>query len=361
MANRPSLSSQIIGTANPLSLIRVSIVASALGFFFLLGIYSTDTLSAVSTAAAATPPPPPPKNTPTPTSIYGGAWSDDFLYSKQLSAMDNVQLSESRLTLKFAESLDWEQTWDAHFAMGEFWHTVALLDSVQLALDGPNQYFTTGIYTSTIFDAARPVDWTSARWRHSGIIPSSVTLEFRTGNTTPVDESWSAWSVPSAVSVGDLRCAVGISPSLTDCFSTLPGIESSRYLQYRVTFDSHDSSTSLAFYDITLAYGIHASPGSASSLLLSPSDLRAWKEVFYTSKVPANTVLTVDVLARDGTVLLPNVNSGDSLASINPSLFPSIQLRATFLTNDVSHTPELDMWGLRWVSGGILYFPIILR
>lgn len=167
--------------------------------------------------------------------------------------------------------------------------------------------------------------------------------------------------MPSSDIIGELRCAVVIDTNLTDCYSTLSGIESSRYLQYRVTFNSGDSSNSAEFYDLTVAYGIHESTGSVTSIPISPIDLREWKEVFYTSTVPVSTALTIDVLADDGTVLLSDVNSGGSLASIDPSLFPSIQLRATFLTNDVSQTPSLDLWGLRWIVGGKLYFPIILR
>lgn len=352
-----------------LSLIPLSLVASLLGLIFLLAIYPGETLSAGSTAVPPTrvpntpiPPitPPPSKDTPVPTPVSGGVWSDDFTYTKQFTTMDKVLMSESRLALGISEYLDWVQTWDAHFVTREFWQTVAVSDSVQLAPNGLNQYFTTGIYTSTIFDASRPVDWASARWRNSGTTVS-VTLEFRTGNTNPVDASWSAWSVPKHMFFGDFICFFTGNQNLTDCTSTLPEIASSRYLQYRVTFVNNDAATTLAFYQITVLYGLHPPTGSAISNPIPPIDLRQWQQVFYTSTVPVSTSLTIDVLANDGTVLLPNAQSGDSLASIDSTTYPAVKLRATFVTDDLSRTPELDLWGVRWEVGRKYYYPFVVR
>ncbi len=355
-----------------------SLVASLLGLIFLLAVYPSETLGAVPTPMLLTgiaptvvpptrvpntltpPSTPPSKDTPTPTPLSGGIWSDDFTYSKQFTTMDKILMSESRLALGISEYLDWVQTWDAHFATGEFWQTVAVSDSVQLAPNGPNQFFTTGIYTSTILDAARPVDWASARWLNSGTYVS-VTVEFRTGNTSPVDASWSVWSAPKHIVFGDLMCLYAANQNQTDCTSTLPEISSSRYLQYRVNFINGDPTTTLTFYQITLLYGLHPSTGSAISIPISPIDLRQWQQLFYTSTVPISTALTIDVLANDDTVLLPNVHSGDSLASIDPSLFPSLKLRATFVTDDLSRTPELDLWGVRWQVGRKYYYPMIVR
>lgn len=258
------------------------------------------------------------------------------------------------------ESLDWTQTWNAHFALGQFYQTEAVSDSVRLALiGGSTLYYTTGIYTSTVFDAGRAVDWTYARWASSGT-PYSVTVEFRTGNVSIPDDTWSHWD-PSKVS-GQYYCvSYVLNPDRTECTSYLAGIDSSRYFQYRVTFTSSDATRTLELYDIKVYYGIHAANGTALSWVITPIDLGSWKEVFYTSTVPVGTALTVDVLSPDGTVLLSNAVSGQSLASINSSTYKSVQLRATLTTDDVSRSPTLNAWGLRWWVGPKQYLPIIRR
>lgn len=345
---------------------KMIVVIGAFGLIALLGFLPGEASIAASPTPVPTntppiPPPPPPPTPPTPPitktppPIYGGEWRDDWFYSEQLSTTTNIWVSDSRLYLRVAESLNWKQTWTAHFALGEFWQTEALSDSVQLARINGSQYFTTGIYTSTIFDAGRSVAWLSANWINTRVT-RPITVEFRTGDTIPPDHTWSNWDPSRKL------CACRLDVDLCDCRCFRLGIASGRFFQYRVTFSNDDPSRTQTFNEITIAYGIYVPSGTATSRAIPPIDLQSWKEVFYSATVPISTALTIDVLATDGKVLLSSVTSGDSLASIDPLVYPSIQLRATLATDDIPRTPELDLWGVRWfVNTRWYFFPIIFR
>jgi len=313
----------------------------------------------------ATPPltttitPPAPKPTPTRTPIYGGEWSDDFWTSVSWSSSQNVAVFYGMVRLKIPEQLDWMQTYTEHFAPGEFFQTEAISNSVRLApIAGTLDYFTTGMYTSTVFDASRQVDWISVYWVFSGL-PYSLTVEYRTGDTVAPDATWSDWTA----AMREFYIYCGYSPSLdkTECKSDLSGIASSRYLQYRARFNSGDARRTMALEYLKVFYGLYVASGEVTSTLINPGDLLAWQGIFYTATVPANTHLLVDVLSADGTILIPHAMNETSLAGIDPATHPSIKLRATLLTNDPARSPELDVWGVRWLVGWRGYFPVIGR
>jgi hypothetical protein len=290
-----------------------------------------------------------------PPIIKGGQWIDGFDWGLP-STVTNTEISAGHLLLKLEEYLDWTQTWTAHFALGDFFHTEAVSDSVRLApIDGTGQYFTTGIYTSTVFDAGKQVDWSSVKWTHSGT-PYSVTIEYRTGDTPVPDGTWSEWHTPAT-----RLCAYVINLDWSDCSSNMSGIESSRHIQYRASFNSNDPDNSIALFDIEIGYGVHRTTGAAVSESIPPVDLWAWRDVFYTATIPISTSLTVDILSADGMVLISNASSGSNLASIDPSAYPAIKLRATLTTDNPAYTPELDAWGVRWVVGSRCYLPVVLR
>jgi hypothetical protein len=291
-----------------------------------------------------------------PPVFRGGLWVDEFYNSMQLSEAENAGADGSRLLLKTLEYLDWTQTWTTHFSSGEFFQTETLADSVRLAHDNTRFYFTTGVYTSTVFDAGKAVDWSAAVWNNSGS-PSSVTIEFRTGNIAVPDDTWSLWRTPCGDNLFCL-CAYAINGNDTYCTSIMGGMESSRYVQYRATFNSGDTSTTIELFDMRVSYGVHPLSGTATSEIVNPVDLLLWKKLSYTSTVPAGTSLRIDVLAPDGTVLVSNVNSEYDLSSINQS---GLKLRAVFNTSDPSLSPELDLWELEWNAGSFLYFPIVFR
>src|SRR5262249_46905047 len=55
-------------------------------------------------------------------------------------------------------------------------------------------YATSATFTSAVFDAAAPVNWTGAAW--TGVTPTgtSVVLSVRSGNTAAPDGTWTAFS-----------------------------------------------------------------------------------------------------------------------------------------------------------------------
>jgi hypothetical protein len=294
-----------------------------------------------------------------PEVIKGGEWSDHF-WVGQLQDTENIDIQASHLFLKFKEQLNWKQTWTAHFVTGEFWHTEAVSDSVRLSWNESEQgYFMTGNYTSTVYYAGKSVDWSTAMWKYSGI-PDGLVIEFRTGNTPIPDGTWTIWQLPVQTFTEDY-CAYTYNTGDSECFSTLKGIDSSQYIQYRALFNSEDSQKTVALYEINFVYGIHNLTGSAVSILIPPEDLHEWESVIITSTNPDNTSLVIDVLAPDGTVLIPNVSDGSSLAGIDPILYPGIQLRANLITLDESITPDIDLWGLKWSIWNMLYLPTVLR
>jgi hypothetical protein len=299
------------------------------------------------------------ENNKPPEVIQGGEWSDHF-WTGQLQEASNIDIQVSHLFLKNMEQLHWTQTWTAHFAGGEFWQTETISDSVRLAWNDLGQsFFTTGTYTSVIFDAGKTVDWSTSAWRYSGI-PDGLIVEFRTGNTPVPDDTWINWQLPRKVFM-EYYCAYTFNSDETECFTNMSGIDSSQYIQYRASFSSNDSTRTITLYEIDFLYGTHYLTGTALSILIPPADLREWESVIITSTIPANTTLVIDILDPSGTILIPNVTNGTSLEGINPHDYPAIQLRASFTSTDESISPDVDLWGLKWLVWNKLYLPVMLR
>ncbi len=293
-----------------------------------------------------------------PDEIRGGKWSDDFLTNLSFEGK-NVEATLGHLELKLDESLHWIQTWNYHFMDGEFLHTEAVSDSVRLTHNGEDQYFTTGVYRSIVLNAGKPVDWSSSKWTYSHT-PQSLVVEYRTGDTPIPDQSWTGWQTPT-IRPGDYMCVYTINSEITECESNLNGISSSQFIQYRLSFDSDSPLHTVALYDIDILYGTHALSGTAWSIIVPPADLSQWESVILTSTVPADTQLTLDILAEDGTLLLHDVEDDTSLLGIDPGQNPSLQLYASFSTTDPSHSPDIDLWGLTWKVKYKIFIPVVLR
>ena len=301
----------------------------------------------------------PDKTNKPPDAIQGGKWTDDF-WIGYLQNSEYIDVQVSHLFLKYREQLHWTQTWTAHFAAGEFWHTEAISDSVRLAWNDADQgFYTTGSYTSTVFDAGKAVDWASSAWRYSGN-PDGLVVEFRTGSTPIPDSAWTEWKVPDKKLMEDY-CAYTFNSDETECYTNMTGIDSSQFIQYRGRFTSNDPTKTIALYDIDFLYGIHCLSGEALSILISPVDLREWASVVITSTMPANTSLVIDLLATDGTELIHNVGNGTSLSAIDPHEHPALQLRASLATTDESISPDIDLWGIKWLVWNRIYLPVLLR
>jgi hypothetical protein len=294
-----------------------------------------------------------------PEVISGGEWTDDFWQGK-LQEAENIDVQVSHLLLKYTEQLHWTQTWTEHFAEGEFWQTEAISDSVRLAWNAASQeFYTTGIYTSTVFYAGRPVDWAYATWRFTDV-PENVFIQFRTGETPTPDDGWTGWMVPRQ-GFFEFICAYTQPVGDTDCSTNLDGINSSPYIQYRASFTSDHPGTSVALTNIDFLYGIHCLSGSALSIPIPPADLREWESVIVSATTPADTTLVIDVLATDGTVLIPDIHDGSSLEGIDAHDHPAIQLRASLTTSDPSVSPDIQLWGLKWAVWYRQYLPVTRR
>jgi uncharacterized repeat protein (TIGR01451 family) len=89
--------------------------------------------------------------------------------------------------------------------------------------------------------------------------------------------------------------------------------------------------------------------GTATSRVVTPAiAIDEWGFLTFSSTVPSGTSLTVDVLSADGTLLLGDVTSGSSLTSIDPTIYPSLKLQATFSTDDLAYSASLQEWTVTW-------------
>lgn len=69
-----------------------------------------------------------------------------------------------------------------------------------------------------------------------------------------------------------------------------------------------------------------------------------WDKITWEADTPPGTSVAVDVLDRQGKVLLRDVRNGDSLWAIKAASNPSVILRATLSTRDGRVTPVLKRW-----------------
>jgi hypothetical protein len=103
--------------------------------------------------------------------------------------------------------------------------------------------------------------------------------------------------------------------------------------------------------------------GTATTRTITPTvSIENWGHIIFTGTVPDGTSLTIDVLGVDGTPLLSDVTSGTNLASIDPVIYPSLRLRATFSTDDLANSASLDEWKVCWQPRTWeIYLPIVLK
>jgi hypothetical protein len=103
--------------------------------------------------------------------------------------------------------------------------------------------------------------------------------------------------------------------------------------------------------------------GTAISRAITPTmPIERWGTISYACTAPAGTGLTIDVLGANGTPLLIDVASGTSLAAIDSTDYPSLGLRATFVTDDLLRSASLDDWIVTWQPRSrTIYLPVILR
>jgi parallel beta-helix repeat protein len=91
-----------------------------------------------------------------------------------------------------------------------------------------------GTYNSSVLDAGSGNTWDSASWSANLPAGTSMTVETRTGNSATPDSTWSAWS--RVDSAGNITSPAG------------------RYVVYRITLSTANTSVSPTVFDVTLSY-----------------------------------------------------------------------------------------------------------
>lgn len=89
--------------------------------------------------------------------------------------------------------------------------------------------------------------------------------------------------------------------------------------------------------------------GQARSQMITPGVPLRWDRLYFTGAMRApTTTLRLDLLDRDGAVLLPNVTNGSDLSAIDAETHPALRLQATFSSSTFTDSPWLDNWQLTW-------------
>jgi hypothetical protein len=95
-------------------------------------------------------------------------------------------------------------------------------------------YPSSGTFTSGVFDATRIATWGNVSWTASVPAGTSMVIQVSSGNTATPDASWSAWN--TVTSGGTIKAPAA------------------RYLRYRVTFTTTNSTLTPVLNDITFTW-----------------------------------------------------------------------------------------------------------
>lgn len=104
--------------------------------------------------------------------------------------------------------------------------------------------------------------------------------------------------------------------------------------------------------------------GTAISIPITPTTtISGWNDIVFTATTPAMTSMTVDILSSDSSPLLTNVNSGTSLAGLDPDQYPALRLRVNLASTVAGRTPALAEWRLSWqaTKEHTVYLPVVLK
>jgi len=252
----------------------------------------------------------------------------------------------------------------------------------QCGWDATTYYVGSGSYVSPVFDSlSEKTVWENMWWNidQNGdeYPPTPVALKWRVGNTPNPDEwlgnpDWYMWTIPFTVT----QTAVTLFPppmqgadSVTLYHDGAPAV--GRYFQYEADLtsqfnnyrsppemdpntntyerDQHDARSPFLRF-IRVFY--RPVRGMVLSRLIAPARLRKWKSVFYEADLANGGTVKIDILDSANRVLfasIPNLAGGFSLASLNPSRYPAIRLRAWLDSDaDPAKRPVLKQWAVDW-------------
>jgi hypothetical protein len=193
---------------------------------------------------------------------------------------------------------------------------------LQLAYTTPSSH---GRLVSAPIAAGGLAEWTGLWWNATVPAGTNATIRFRTGDSVPVDATWSPWSAP-------LRT-----------FGTPIASPPTYYLEYVLDLFT-SSATSPSVQDVTATYSRYAVTGSVTTEEFKPDLFQGWGRLTINGTTPVGTVISSAYSQDNGTSWLP-VSSGEDLSA---SLALGIRLQIILATNDTLVTPRVESVTLRY-------------
>src|SRR5437879_6915932 len=161
---------------------------------------------------------------------------------------------------------------------------------LQLAYTTPSSH---GQLVSAPIAAGGLADWTGLWWNATVPAGSNVTIRFRTGDSVPVDATWTPRPAP------------------VPTFGTPTAVPPKRYLQYVLDLFT-PSATSPSVQDVTATYSRYTVSGSVMTEEFEPDLLQGWGRLTINQTTPMGTVISSASSQANGTSWL-RVSSADAL------------------------------------------------
>jgi hypothetical protein len=204
-------------------------------------------------------------------------------------------------------------------------------------------YYSSGTIASQVLDTgATGATWNQLSWSETLQTSTDITFEVRTLDTSFAKDA----GTPSWISVG------GTSPVTS-------GLPSGRYMQWRATLSTSDTSKTPTLHDVTVTY--NATHYNASGILRSvtipqntSTRLAVATQLSWTNNKPANTDVKYQLEYYNGAwALVPDTdlpgnstgfgNSPVDISSVKTT-YGQIRLRANLSTTDNTVTPTIQDW-----------------
>ncbi len=100
-------------------------------------------------------------------------------------------------------------------------------------------FASSGTFLSYVLDSgSATTSWETLYWSENLPAETDVTIATRSGNTATPDGTWSAFSAEQSITTGQF----------------IPSLDDRRYMQYRATLTTNNTSTTSIMYDISLTY-----------------------------------------------------------------------------------------------------------
>src|SRR2546430_829805 len=193
---------------------------------------------------------------------------------------------------------------------------------LQLTYTTPSSH---GRLVSAPIAAGGLAEWTGLWWNATVPAGANVTIRFRTGDSVPVDASWSPWS------------------AALPTFGTPIAVPPTPYLQYVLDLFT-PSATSPSVQDVTATYSRYTVSGSVTTEEFEPDLLQGWGRLTINQTTPMGTVISSAYSQDNGTSWLP-VSNGEDLSA---ALVRGIRLQIILATNDTLVTPRVESVTLRY-------------